>query len=205
MEQGYSCCACQINPPQVTRRECGCTCQHNGETPPEIEWRSPKRRRPDAPNLQVSHVVTSMVLHGAATPTGYPQMGNYANVNANNLPRTSRVDPSGDQPASQNYLPVHDTYTSQHGLSRSRGGELASTITYVATSSTLSPRSQETPLSGDQRRSTSPGQELGTENSLAGLNTFDFTFNFNREPSWNGSNNNLLPFGSTGRRLTRFC
>jgi hypothetical protein len=203
MEQGSSCCACQINPPQVTQRECGCTRHHNGETPPENEWRSPKRRRPNAPNLQVPHAVTSIVPHVAATSAEYPQMGNYANVNANNLPRTSLIDPSGDQSTSQNYLPVNDTYTSQQGLSRSRGGELAST-TYVATSYTLSPRSHETPLSGDQRRSTSPGHEPGTENSLAGLNYLDFSSNFNRESSWNGSNSNL-PFGSSGRRLTRFC
>jgi hypothetical protein len=136
--------------------------------------------------------------------TRYPQMGNYANINANNLPRTSWVDPSGDQSTSQNYLPVNETYTSQQGLSRSRGEELAST-TYVATSYTLSPKSQETPLSGDHRRSTSPGQELGTEDSLAGISNFDFSFNFNRQPSWSGSDSSLLPFGSIGRCHTRFC
>lgn len=201
MEQGYSCCVCRINPLLATQTECGCNCHHNGETPAENEWRNPKRRRLDVPNLQVPHAVTSMVPYNAATLPGYLQMGNYAN---NNFSRTPWIQVSCDQSTSQNYLAVNGIYTPQTGLGRSRGGEPAST-TCVATSHTLSPRSLETSLSEDQRRSTSPGQELGAENSLAGLNNFDSDFNLNRLPSWNGSNSNLLLFGNTGRRHTRFC
>lgn len=199
MEQGYSCCVCQINPLQVTGRECGCACHHNGDSPVENEWRSPKRRRQNVPNLQVPHAVTSIVPHNTATLAGDSHMLNYANINANNLPRDLWIQTSCDQSTSQNYLTVDGAPTSQQGVNRFTIGELAST-TYVATSNTLSPRSLETPLSEDQRRSTSPGQEIETEYPLAGLTNVDF--NFNRQISWNGSSSNLLPFGSTGRRLT---
>lgn len=204
MEQFCSSCVCHIIPPQLTQRGCGCTCHHHGETATEDEWRSPKRRRLDEPSLQVFPAVTFMVPHHAAASTGYPQIGNYANVDANILSRASCTRPSSGQSVSQNNLEVNNPYTLQQGLSRSRGGELAST-TYVATSYTLSPRSQETPLSVDQRRSTSPGQELGAENSLAGLNNFEFSFNFGQESSRNDCNSNLLPFAGTGRGQTLFC
>lgn len=199
MDQGYSCCVCRINPLQVRERECGCACHYNGDSPAENEWRSPKRRRQDAPYLQLPNTVTSIVPLNTATLTGDPQTGNYANVNASNLPWISWTQPSDDQSAFQSYLAVNGAPTSQHGLSRRTGGELAST-TYGPTSFTLSPRSLETPLSEDQRRSTSPGQELGTEYPLAGLTNPDISFG--QQLSWNGSNSNFLPFGGTSRRHT---